>query len=1172
MSIYKDQEDHLSPLLRRIAAGLTGLQKRAFSDLRKIFWEGYAGKYKSPLFVALATILATLFPVAGAQAQINCVTGTPVTGEVTTVVTGNPTTSSNTIVVNGDQTCIIDSTANIKPLTKEDTTRAVQLGGHNPKVIHRGNIYLRNIRHPQYSGAGAGHSYIAFFITGPGSKVTVDGGTINLPEISSSVFAVQNGANNSVIEFLSGSASLTNTGGRNIFLLGSADNTLTTLVFGGHAAIVGHNPGDHRPAQGPVRSVFFDDDTNADSEVILLPGALIHSGLDSRPLSGVYSRLGASGFDPETDRLKIGNFHASIAPRTGWVHAGQWDFGQHGGGNTGIDELTVDTDPGVRFSVGNGANHHRSGDHELNAIYGADNLRIRSGNVVLGGSVWMPHGKVYIHDAGRLTFEIGKRRDADGTDHPRPRLYPDRIGEMIISRLVAEELIFTGNDPKVFIQFAHYLTSRDIEKFRKQLVTSELEKLDAVREGRTQGGGDEGDGSALSEILKVNKVKYNSNVDLTGALKVFSSGPSADRDVGRINLEEPNKGLFRLINSGAAGNIGKIAQLSGCNSPGEVKDCTGWFHASPSQLYLGKDVDELIVDTNPGARFSNPGGVNHYRSEMTDQNAVYGLETMHIRRGNVVLGGSVYIPDGKVYIHDAGRLTFEIGKRRDADGSPERIGEMIISRLVADEVIFTGDDPRVFIQFAHYLSASDIEKFRKQLVTTEFKKLSDRTWVSDGEDNRLSKIFVVNDVFFRDNVNFLTRSAVMKVSSSGPGGNQDVGVIALEDTGGLRKGEFGLNQKEAAAKIGQLRFPPAGTTGTGGGGGTGGTGGGGTGGGGTDGGGTGAGGGGGGGGGGILVIGLLAALMGGVDLDESESELGQYYSFDRKPAKNRRYRSSFFSGLFRSERGMWVRPAQSRFTSFGASYFGAVSHRMSWDLQQSGDYFLRANLTPATSVSPTGWHSSALGDTLSLTGGWQRDDRRVQFGITHGRYDAKAKMYDSATQGNLFGESKFRHTSVHASAVQELSGGPMKVSASAALMAGEVEQAAYDAENAVMRAKVPAYRQSYTGTRLGFSAKSRKWFSLSDGMSVKPHMKITSMRTRASVNDPVWLRQSDKAGVFTFENPTVLQGVPKSLNVVGIGTDVKPSDTRGVWRLGYAGMEVDGEYQHAAVAAYRMRF
>ena len=84
----------------------------------------------------------------------------------------------------------------------------------------------------------------------------------------------------------------------------------------------------------------------------------------------------------------------------------------------------------------------------------------------------------------------------------------------------------------------------------------------------------------------------------------------------------------------------------------------------------------------------------------------------------------------------------------------------------------------------------------------------------------------------------------------------------------------------------------------------------------------------------------------------------------------------------------------------------------------------------------------------------------------------------------------------------------MKVSAGAALMAGQVEQAAYDAENAVMRAKVPAYRQSYTGTRLGFSAKSRKWFSLSDAVSVKPHLKVTLdahpfFRERPGVAAPV---------------------------------------------------------------------
>ena len=705
-------------------------------------------------------------------------------------------------------------------------------------------------------------------------------------------------------------------------------------------------------------------------------------------------------------------------------------------------------------------------------------------------------------------------------------------------------------------------------------------------------------GTALlagSDTLFFEETKQTDNVIILLPGAVIHSGNRLRPLAGVRSLLEDRPG-------NAGSDVLKIGNFYDGDEP--VGARTGWVHAG--QWYFGEaggGTDELIVDTNPGVRFSNNGGVNHHRSTAFSRNAIFGLDTMRIRSGNVVLGGSVYMPDGKVYIHDTGRLTFEIGKRRDASGSPERIGEMIISRLVADEVIFTGDDPRVFMQFAHYLSASEIAEFRKQLVTTEFKKLSDRTWVSDGEGNRLSKIFVVNDVFFRDNVSFLTRGSVLRVSSSGSGGIQDVGVIALEDTGGLRKGEFGLNQREDAGKIGQLRFSSVVTgrtpvsSGTGGGTpstpstpstpggedetGEGETGEGETG----DTGGTGddqdtdmtqdanvGTGGSGGGGGGILVIGLLAALMGGLDLDESESELGQYYAFDRKPAKNRSRNSSYFSGLFRPERGMWVRPAQSRFTSFGASYFGAVSHRMSWDLQQSADYFLRASLSPATSVSPAGWHSSASGETLSLSGGWHRVGQRLQFGITHGRYDANAKFFDSATQGNLFGESTFRHTSVHASAVQELSDGPMKVSASASLMAGHIEQAAYDAENAVMRAKIPAYRQSYTGTRLGFSAKSRKWFSLSDAVSVKPHLKITSMRTRASVNDPVWLRQSDKVGALSFENATVLQGIPKSLNVVGIGTDVKPSGSRGVWRLGYAGMEVDGEYQHAAVAAYRMRF
>ena len=40
MSIFKHHGDNLSESLRRIAIGLTGLQKRVFSDLRKILGGG----------------------------------------------------------------------------------------------------------------------------------------------------------------------------------------------------------------------------------------------------------------------------------------------------------------------------------------------------------------------------------------------------------------------------------------------------------------------------------------------------------------------------------------------------------------------------------------------------------------------------------------------------------------------------------------------------------------------------------------------------------------------------------------------------------------------------------------------------------------------------------------------------------------------------------------------------------------------------------------------------------------------------------------------------------------------------------------------------------------------------------------------------------------------------
>ena len=172
------------------------------------------------------------------------------------------------------------------------------------------------------------------------------------------------------------------------------------------------------------------------------------------------------------------------------------------------------------------------------------------------------------------------------------------------------------------------------------------------------------------------------------------------------------------------------------------------------------------------------------------------------------------MPMGKVYVHTPGRLTFEIGKRREEDS---RKGEMIISRLVAKELIFTGSNPRVFIQFAHYLDASYIEKFGIQLVPSNLSQLDAATLTADGAKNELSRILRVEKVSYladfqkakgEEPVDVTEHVNILKVMSSGPSGIRLVGYITLKSDNNAEIGKF---VPFDASDIGQLRFSSVGT-------------------------------------------------------------------------------------------------------------------------------------------------------------------------------------------------------------------------------------------------------------------------------------------------------------------------------------------------------------------------
>ncbi len=252
-----------------------------------------------------------------------------------------------------------------------------------------------------------------------------------------------------------------------------------------------------------VKAKIFETTALAKDVIILLPGAQVLGG-------------GRFHLHILEDVVKVGNFYDGDEPigtRTGWVNFhGSLDFGKYYIYGTqpviDSDEMIIDTDYGIRFSPPNA--HLKTvvdtpkGDEE-SVINNLETLRIERGSLVFAGQINMLHdpnserqhydpdaatpvgcemctfGKVYIHDAGRLIFEIGKDPASAANDN------------MIISTLRAEELIFTGDNPRVFIQFATDLTEDEIKKFRGFLPTSATTDMAELQR---------------SKILLVNKVYH----------------------------------------------------------------------------------------------------------------------------------------------------------------------------------------------------------------------------------------------------------------------------------------------------------------------------------------------------------------------------------------------------------------------------------------------------------------------------------------------------------------------------------------------------------------------------------------------------------------------------------------------------------------------------------------
>ena len=217
------------------------------------------------------------------------------------------------------------------------------------------------------------------------------------------------------------------------------------------------------------------------------------------------------------------------------------------------------------------------------------------------------------------------------------------------------------------------------------------------------------------------------------------------------------------------------------------------------------------------------------------------------------------------------------------------------------------------------------------------------------------------------------------------------------------------------------------------------------------------------------------------------------------------------------------------------------------------------------------YDSSLEGSRYSLRGGWDGASLFVDANLSKGRYRAQSLFDNPVAGGVLSGEFGLAHSRIQGRTGARFGLGALRATPSLSLFSGSLRKNAHTAESASLRADVPAISQRYDGWKAGLDLAPSGWLKGPRALSWRPGLHLGSMRTRTQGPAAFGVRQSDKAGVLSFSSQTHARALPRTVHSFGASVSAMQSDS---WRLrlGYAGLVVDGEPVHAAVARLHVRF
>ena len=551
------------------------------------------------------------------------------------------------------------------------------------------------------------------------------------------------------------------------------------------------------------------------------------------------------------------------------------------------------------------------------------------------------------------------------------------------------------------------------------------------------------------------------------------------------------------------------------------------------------DDDRLILDVAESTTLLFEGVISNleYMNKRCPGTAVvgdvmFGGSTVDIEEGQLLLTGHLNVGDGDLTIHDKGLLAFEVG---DIVTTPDDHGRI----TARGGVKFMEDAEQVVdVQIRHDLTETEADRVREKLNTDGIDVLEAQTNFVDSGDTPITEVMVSSNGEMTENMIGSDRTVFT-----------DAEAIAQNE--------------EPIFEVGStLASPPPPATRSARGGGAGGSS---------------------SNSGLIIGAGIIAYLVwnwmdGGfgafVDYEEenlglSNTNVSSATSFLPGIGGERRFQIGNSEHWIRSYAGQSpVSVAGAQTNSSGTAYGINTKLRNGFDL---GVSFTPRLMSSTQGLDSNIYSSSFNGELYEVKVGWQSNQFSSKLKLSHGDYDVDSVVANPVVNSALKGSFNMTNTHAQFTGGAKLEFGGVRVSPSASLFWGSLEQASHSAEGTVMRADVPEISQRYSGWKLGMNLTSSDWLKNSGNLSWRPSLHFSTMQTNTSGPSSLSVIQSDQVGALSFANQAGVRGMPSAVHALGVSSIIKQSKNSRL-NVGYFGAEVDGERDHAVLARYQLRF